>query len=844
MHLVNATPTRPPRRYFGKIGECILRVIGTGMVAAWCLGLGLCECAAATDTVPKESSSQLPPEVRKEWERQKAALSSLYLEFTTTNRGTLPQWNYASAPAVSGYLEGGHFYLHEVIPGDDRYEVELAFDGQNVWRRSEHRVTKTPLEDAQSQANYRMFRWYYLEAAGLYAPAYPSELKGFSSLEPLGLHFLETGAAIQSRMEDGKLRITFQVEDQLAALQLKYSSGKKSVEARREVTLLLEPQFGYRVVEIEGRNVLGQRVESIRPEAWKYYEAAGLWLPGRTVASYYARPWVFLDNLSDQPVHVISSELRRAEFGRKDIPVRFETSPAAVSKEHLFDPPPTSVPTTNAPPQVSTEPVDIATIDRIKAEVLRHSEVMDIASWLCDVFGPRLTGSPNTRDAANWAVARMQSWGVDPVYLDPWEASRDATNGPRTTQDRGWTTELFTLRAVTPRPFMIHAMPLPWSPGTPGRITGPAVRIDVHSFAGLQQYAGKLKGALLLKDAPLATAAHFEPEATRLSDARLKVMSETARPERRSETVESRYDPVEDPAARTWLVKEGVAALLFVAPGDSGTIQLAGHGSNGSRTKDEPDALPAVKVAAEDYGRLARIVEKDLPVTLELEMRNTFHEHPDEYNIIAEIPGTDPKLKDEVVMFGAHLDSWTFGTGATDNGAGVAMLMEMMRILKTLHLQPRRTILIALFTGEEQGTLGSVAYVKKHLSTESDLGRFSVFFNLDGGTGKIRGVWRQQNKAAGEIFRAWMIPFQDLGMKTISAWEVGGGDDLAFMSAGLPSFGFIQDPIDYDPRTHHTSADVYERLLPDDLKFNTAVLAAFAWQAAQRDGKIPRDGKP
>jgi Zn-dependent M28 family amino/carboxypeptidase len=273
-----------------------------------------------------------------------------------------------------------------------------------------------------------------------------------------------------------------------------------------------------------------------------------------------------------------------------------------------------------------------------------------------------------------------------------------------------------------------------------------------------------------------------------------------------------------------------------------------GIGGSAWLNRDTPDQLPIVKVSAESYGRIARILEKNIPVKLELDMQNTFYDNPHVFNIVAEIPGTDPKLKDELVLMGAHFDSWTYGTGATDNAAGSAMLMEAMRILKSLNLQPRRTIRIGLWTGEEQGALGSAAYVAQHYrastgqtaTTKPGHGDFSVYFNLDGGTGKIRGIFESGNTTASPIFEAWMAPFKDMGMKTVSPWDIGGGDDNSFRSAGIPSFGFMQDPIEYKTRTIHSSADVYERIQPEDLQFNTAVLAFFAWQAAQRDERFPR----
>src|SRR5207247_453571 len=237
---------------------------------------------------------------------------------------------------------------------------------------------------------------------------------------------------------------------------------------------------------------------------------------------------------------------------------------------------------------------------------------------------------------------------------------------------------------------------------------------------------------------------------------------------------------------------------------DGGTIFIWGRGGAVSWKKNDPDQLPWVKVGAEPYGRIVRILEKNSPVTLELDMQNTFYDDPNVFNIIAEIPGTDPELKDEVVMIGAHFDSWTLGTGATDNAAGSAMVMEAMRILKALNLQPRRTIRIALWTGEEQGALGSNAYIQQHLrdsilpsqanrsATKSERDSFSVYFNLDGGTGKIRGILNVRNAGVRTIFDAWMRPFKEMGMKTVSSWDIGGGDQTAFESVGLPSFGFIQ----------------------------------------------------
>ena len=518
-----------------------------------------------------------------------------------------------------------------------------------------------------------------------------------------------------------------------------------------------------------------------------------------------------------------------------------------------------------SPPAAAEEKVDVATIALIRAEAEQHSQVMDIASWLTDFYGPRLTGSPNTKAAADWAVTTMRTWGLTNVHLERWDPYDSGVMseswGPL---DRGWANERFAFRAISPNPFVINAAPSPWSPDAGGRVIGPAIRFDARSFADLKRYAGKLKGAFFLMDPALPTPAHFEPQASRLTDAELNAMAigqvqrprQPAIPPRPSTLQPSeaeliRYDPTAESAARHWLISEGVAALLYRAPGDGGTIAMAGSAVC-SRKKGASDELPTIKVSAESYGRLVRIVERNIPITLELDMKNTFYDEPGVSNIIGEIPGNDPKLKDEIVMIGAHFDSWTFGTGATDDGAGSAVMLEAVRILKALHLQPRRTIRIALWTGEEQGALGSNAYVQRHLrdwfrfsrgesgATKAEYDTVSVYFNLDAGTGKIRGIHEQGNAAVGPIFDAWMGPFKDDGMKTVAPSDIGGGDNLAFVRVGLPGFGFIQDPIEYGTRTHHTSADVYERLQPDDMRFNAAVLASFAWQAAQRDDKLPR----
>jgi hypothetical protein len=846
----------------------VIAGLGAWLTAA--AATGAAQQAITNDAKSKTSSAAiaLPPEVRQHWAKQKAALHASYFEFTETDQGTLANWDYGVAPVYSAYFAGRHFYQHERIPGAgyEVYEHEIAFDGQAIWGRGTTRVVKCSLADAPALApavfNSKRIRWPYLDAAGIYVPQYGSEVGPFSSLEPLGLHCLEHSGLIKVEAVGENLRVTFQVEDELAAVQKAFlekppgelqgttapkkdALGKEDVKtpavlkASRTVALLLDPKHGYGIAEREEWNPAGQRIVRLQSEEWRFYEGAGLWLPSRCVAFYYARPREFVSEFSEQPIHFVTNELKRVEFGEKDIPFTFEPAKSGEPVVAVTTP---KAPLAAAIPLAAEENVDVATAERIKTEVRRHSQVMDIASWLTDVYGPRLTGSRQTQAAADWAVATMRSWGLSRVQLEPW--------GP---YERGWRSEQFSFRAIAPQPFIIHALPAVWSISTKGRLTGPAIKLEVHSFADLQRYAGKLNGAFLLMDAPRPTPAHFEPQATRLSDLRLAALAAEEPPRHVSSNAveELRYASdrvMEDPAARRWLVDEGAAALLFTASGDGGTIFMWGNGGSGWLSKNEPGQLPVVKVSAESYGRLVRILEKNLQVTLELEMKNTFYDNPNVFNLIAEIPGTDPQVKDEVVLLGAHFDSWTFGTGATDDAAGSAMVMEAMRVLKALNLQPRRTIRIALWTGEEQGALGSEAYVARHYreltrhspTTKPEHGSFSVYFNVDGGTGKIRGLLNARNRAVWPIFEAWMLPFREMGMKTVSPWNIGGGDQNSFEQAGLPSFGFIQDPIEYESRTHHSSADVYERLQPEDLQFNTVVLATFAWQAAQREEKFPR----
>jgi hypothetical protein len=528
-----------------------------------------------------------------------------------------------------------------------------------------------------------------------------------------------------------------------------------------------------------------------------------------------------------------------------------------------------------ASPLAAQEKVDVPTIERIKTEAMQHSQVMDLMSYLTDVYGPRLTWSPRAHQAADWTVEQLKKWGVADAHLEPW----DTPNGI------GWQNERFSLQAISPNPFIISAAPRAWSASTKGRVTGPAVRVEADCFAELKQkYAGKLKNAFVMFTPPTAgPVTEFTPYATRRSDSSLAAMAAAepnapapARGGRgaangapRTLSAICEQAAAQAPAAgrggrgggrggfnvngdtttQRWLEGQGVAAILMNSRGTGGDIAT----DNGaSRVKGAPQ-VPFVHVATEGYGRVARMLERHVPVVLELEMINHFYPADStSFNIVGDIPGTDPQLKDQVVMIGGHFDSWHSGTGATDNGAGSGVMLEAIRVLKALNLQPRRTIRIALWTGEEEGLYGSCAYTKTHFgyidSTSfhptPEWSKLSAYFNLDNGSGKIRGVYDQGNTGVGPIFDAWMGPFKAIGMTTTTISNTGSTDHIAFDNLGLPGFQFIQDGLDYGSRTHHTNQDVYERLQPDDMMFNSAVLAAFAWQAAQRDEPLPRKPAP
>ncbi len=514
--------------------------------------------------------------------------------------------------------------------------------------------------------------------------------------------------------------------------------------------------------------------------------------------------------------------------------------------------------------RAADEPIDYAGLARIRAQGLNPatSQVMDVASWLTDVHGPRLSGSPNIQKAGEWAVAKMREWGLVNVALEPWTEPRGFV--------RGWSNDKFYLHAVSPQAFSIPGTPTAWTPGTNGLVRGPVMLITETSEEALKKYIGQLKGAFVLGLAPPDVAAWWTPPAVRLTPEDLD-RTETPRPPEFGVTPPGRGRGAPaaagpgrggrggGPAAgppfnrHAFFLREGVAAIFSTSARGHGIYTIGGN-----RAADPAATLPAIVIPAEHYGRMARIIARGIPVTVEADIRNTFHPTPQMFNVVGEIRGTDKA--DELVMLGAHFDSWHSSTGATDNAAGSAAMMEAMRILKQSGVTLRRTVRIALWNGEEQGLNGSRDYVARHFARGGGGGRggapavartltpahaaLSAYFNIDNGTGAIRGIYLQANAEVAPIFRAWMEPFRGLGMTHLTIGNTGGTDHQSFDAVGLPGFQFIQDPLEYNSLTHHYNLDSWERLQPEDMRRNATIAAAFAYLAANREERLPRKPLP
>lgn len=507
-------------------------------------------------------------------------------------------------------------------------------------------------------------------------------------------------------------------------------------------------------------------------------------------------------------------------------------------------------------PGSAQEKVDLEMIGKIRYEGFHNSKIMEIASGLMDQIGPRLTGSPNMKKANDWTRDKLKEFGLANSHLEPWEPF-----------GRGWANEYVNVRMTSPDIATLIAYSKAWTPGTNGTVRGQVVRVNIRTPQDLAKYRGKLAGKIVLVGDDPEVKPSVDPLFERLNEKSLadiehyQIPSERVNPLFREFAQRARF-------ARTlnkFFDDEKVLAIIDHSRGalGGGTVFVQ---QGGSYKVGLTVGTPQITLATEHWTRIARILAAKKDVELELNVKNDFYDGPEamtQNDTIAEIPGTDKK--DEVVMLGAHLDSWHTGTGATDNGAGTIVMMEAVRILKALDIKPRRTIRIGLWSGEEEGLLGSEWYVAHHfgsrpeskdperkgdpsvrrrengpMSIKPEQAKVSAYFNVDNGSGKIRGVYLQENAAVEPIFEAWMKHFHDLGMDTLTMRNTGGTDHLSFDAVGIPGFQFIQDPLEYDTRTHHSNMDVYDRLQPEDLKQMAVIVASFVYMAAQRDQMFPR----
>ncbi len=537
--------------------------------------------------------------------------------------------------------------------------------------------------------------------------------------------------------------------------------------------------------------------------------------------------------------------------------------------------------TAPAPAKVYSAPKEV--IDKIKDEGMNRSQVMQHLSYLTDVIGGRLTNSPNMKRANEWTRDTMAKWGMQNAKLEPW--------GPF---GRGWSLKSFHAQVVDPQTIPVIAYPKAWSPSTKGPVTADVVYLDINSDEDFAKYKGQLRGKIVMVSKPRKLEADFGGMGTRLTDDELAKMAadpmaaQRAQPQpgqnqqptpeqqermRQMQVMQKMAGFVFDEGAAVVIdnSRVGSGGTLFVSgatvapPPSSGAPAPAGpapagpapRGRFAAYNKDmESRMLPQMTMATEDYNRLVRMVQQGVKPKMTVDIQTQYHDEDlMGYNTVAEIPGTDPKLKDEIVMLGGHLDSWHSSTGATDNAAGCAVAMEAARILIASGFKPRRTIRVALWSGEEQGLNGSREYVKQQfgemkpaaaqgqsgeLVKTGNYDKLSAYYNLDNGTGKIRGVYMQGNAAVRPYFEAWLTPFADAGAKTLTMSNTGGTDHLSFDRIGLPGFQFIQDEIEYDTRTHHSNQDNYDRIQAEDMKQAATIIAAFVYQTAMMDEKMPR----
>jgi carboxypeptidase Q len=467
-----------------------------------------------------------------------------------------------------------------------------------------------------------------------------------------------------------------------------------------------------------------------------------------------------------------------------------------------------------APVAGAQEKVDTAMAAKIRMEGLEHSQVMEVFDHLVNVIGPRLTASPAYQTAVQWTRSRLAGMGFDNVHLEPWEFGR------------GWELEHLTVEMIEPRYLPLIGYAKGWSPSTSGKLVGTPEWLGNPSDS-VDSYAGHVGGAIVMT-AAIQEDFVRDDRTPAGGDFRRQSLLTPAQ----QQTLRQRSQQV-----NALLQKERAGVTLEPNVGEHGTVFVTGRdGGN--------NAVPSIVLASEHYNMIARLLAAKVPVRLAVDVQTKFFENDkNAYNVIAEIKGMDPVIGDEVVMAGAHLDSWHTGTGATDNADGIAVEMEALRILKALGVKPRRTIRIALWGGEEQGLLGSKAYVKEHLTGDAGKAardKFSVYFNLDNGMPPITGFYLQGNPEMQPIMEAWLKPLNDLGATISTLQSIGSTDHLSFIAVGLPGYQAVQDYENYDMRTHHTNMDTYERVSPDALKQASVVVATVLYDAAMRDAKVPR----
>jgi len=509
---------------------------------------------------------------------------------------------------------------------------------------------------------------------------------------------------------------------------------------------------------------------------------------------------------------------------------------------------------------------------RIREEGMNHSQVMDIAFHLTDVSGPRLSGSPGLKRAQDWAVDQLKTWCMVNVKREDWGKF-----------GKGWEIQKNYVAMTVPYYHALIGIPKAWTPGTNGAIKGEVVYFKVDTITDLAKYKGKLKGKIIITDAAAPKEQNFEAPPGRFTDAQMAMFANATPAQGLAGGAPGLTGPIPGsvpaPAAggggrgaggggggarggrsgfggrgvnpntlAQFELDEGVGLILAQARGTDGTVFT----TNGASHADTAHMVsPSLETSSEDYQRILRLVKAGIPVTLEADIKTEFFTKDLEgYNVVGEIPGTDPNLKDQLVMLGGHFDSWHAATGGTDNASGSAVMLEAMRILSRIGFHPRRTIRIALWSAEEEGELGSRGYVANHfgdiatMTLKPEQSKVSAYYNIDNGTGKIRGIFLQQNAAAGPIFQQWLAPFKDLGATTVTIANTASTDHAALDAIGIPGFQFIQDPMDYMARTHHSNQDTYDKINPDDMKQMATIVASFVYNTAQRDEMIPRKPLP